>query len=118
MGFWWGWEDVTGHPKAQAYLQIETVPGSVHKLCFKIESDPREQDLQKLKWDMHGRFLEAGQELVERPPTMRVCRTMTLAVWKGDWMAFKDDGNFDFCGTVDNLRQAQRVLEKAAREPS
>lgn len=40
---------------------------------------------------------------------------MTVAQWRGDWMAFHDDGRFDIEKTVENLKTAAEVLEKAIK---
>ena len=40
---------------------------------------------------------------------------MTVAVWKGDWLAFNGDGSLNLNGTVENLRQAEQIINAAAR---
>ena len=114
LGFYWHW-------LADCFLQLEM---SLHDgewdlkkqhLCFKVgagESD----ELQELKWKWHERVCEAGGESVRKPNYMRVGRTMTVAQWEGDWMAFRKDGTLDLDTTVENLRAAERILQEATGE--
>ena len=46
---------------------------------------------------------------------MRVGKTMTVGVWKGDWLAFGDDARFDIDRTVRNLKAAEQIADDAAK---
>lgn len=109
LGFWWGWT-------AHAYLQLQVQPSYVKQqdLCFKVgagEADKTEQG--KLKDDYHQRIMCAGDDRVRRPDRMRRGKTMTVAMWASDWLAFGPDGKFDFDQTVSNLKEAEDVLKQA-----
>ena len=39
---------------------------------------------------------------------------MTVAVWKGDWLVFNGNGLLDLHVTVENLRQAEQIIDAAA----
>ena len=109
LGFWWGWT-------AHAYLQLQVQPSCVKQrdLCFKVgagEADEAEQG--KLKADYHRRIMYAGHDRVQRPKVMRRGKTMTVATWASDWLAFGPNGKFDFDQTVSNLKEAEDVLKQA-----
>ena len=59
-------------------------------------------------------ILATGDDLV-RPAPKKVGRHMTVAVWTGDWLAFNCDGLLSLEGTVANLRQAEQIIDAAAR---
>ena len=48
-----------------------------------------------------------------KPDVMRKGKTMTVAWWKDDWMAFGKDDKLDMSGIVENLKQAEAVLKTA-----
>ena len=106
LGFWW---DPSGD--WTIYLQIE----GEEKLCFRVDSEG-EEDKPRFREDWHERIMQAGnhhkQQVVR--PKMGTGKTMTVGVWKEDWMAFGQDGKLDIPGTVNNLKQAESVLRAAA----
>ena len=124
MGFWWHWipKKVDDSPKVDdwLYLQLEIVPGGPkekQKLCFKVERgdgvvDVRNKDVRNR---YHNAILAAGAGAVARPPRMRSARSMTVGLWQGDWLAFGADARLDMDRTVDNLKKAQCIVEKAQR---
>ena len=108
MGFWWDpFGDYT------IYLQIE----NDEKLCFKVNAEGKSNEEKKqLKWDWHDRIMQAGnrqRQQIDKPRVMRIGNTMTVGIWREDWMAFKN-GKLDIPGTVKNLKQAESVLRAAA----
>ena len=109
LGFWWGWN-------AHAYLQLQVQPGCVKQqdLCFKVGAGDADKTKQRrLKDEYHGRIQRAANGRVRRPPRMRIGKTMTVAQWASDWLAFGVDGKLDFERTVSNLREAEGVLKEA-----
>ena len=40
-------------------------------------------------------------------------KTMTVAMWASDWLAFDANGKFDLDQTVSNLKEAEDVLKQA-----
>ncbi len=103
---------------SEQYLQIEArlESGTVTeaKLCFKVEASetPRDQR-QDLKRFWHARAVEAGGGRVVKPDRMRVGNTMTVGWWNEDWMVFDKDNSLDLAGTIENLKQAEEVLQAA-----
>ena len=113
LGFWWGGRR---YDNAEVYMQLQVDPGrpdSQH-LCFKVgahHADAADQD--RLKHECHGRIVHAGNGLVRKPPRMKRGKTMTVAMWASDWMAFDANGKFDLDQTVRNLKEAESVLKQA-----
>ncbi len=111
LGFWWWPSD-----KDALYLQIEppTELGKTEaRLCFKVEAGPDVEEQMSLQSSWHDRVLAAGGPQVVKPDVMRQGKTMTVAWWKDDWMAFGEDGKLDVNGTIENLKRAEAVLESA-----
>ena len=81
------------------------------KLCFKVERGDRSGD--EVRHVYHNAILAAGAGAVVRPARMRGGKTMTVGVWEGDWLAFSADARIDMDSTVENLRQAERIVEAA-----
>ena len=110
LGFWWGWN-------AHAYLQLQIVqPWKMGEqlLCFKVGAgDVDKTEQRRLKDEYHGRIWRAANGRVRRPSRMRIGKTMTVAQWASDWLAFGVDGKLDFERTVSNLREAEGVLKEA-----
>ena len=109
LGFWW--QPPGMDEQCPLYLQLE-VPWweGEGKLCFKVEA---EDNFSAEKW--HKRVCDAGEQHVVRPKRMRIGKkTMTVAEWAGEWLAFdKDSGLLDIDGTIKNLKQAEAVLTQA-----
>ena len=105
-------DDSEQYLQIEARLESETVAEA--KLCFKVEASetPRDQ-WQDLKWSWHERAVEAGRGRVVKPDRMRVGNTMTVGWWKENWMAFGKDKSLDLAGTIENLKQAEEVLQAA-----
>lgn len=115
IGFWWKFIHVNGSSGPQIYLQLEAdLKNKRYSLCFRVCDTPKERR-QELKWHWHKRILEAGGVKVVKPAVMRGAKSMTVARWKGEWLAFKD-GKIDLDGTVENLEEAERIVRRAARE--
>ena len=74
-------------------------------------SDIEEQESLQRSW--HERVLAAGGQQVVKPDVMRRGKTMTVAWWNDDWLAFGEDGKLDMSGTVENLKRAESVLKAA-----
>ena len=71
---------------------------------------------ERMKWEWHERACDAGGEQVQRPARMRKAKHMTVAEWTGEWLGFSPRGRkLDIGRTVENLRQAEDVLIRAAR---
>ena len=108
LGFWW-WPS----GDSAVYLQIE----GEEKLCFKVYAKGEsKEEKTRLKWDWHDRIMQAGnrqKQQVDRPQRMSIGGHMTVGIWKGEWLAFKD-GKLDIPGTVKNLKRAESVLKAAA----
>ena len=107
LGFYWHW-------LANCNLQLEIHPGNKEKqfLCFKVYAG-KSDERNDLKWKWHQKICETGGESVQRPNVMRAGSFMTVAQWKGDWLAFHGDGRFHIEKTVENLKAAEKVLERA-----
>ena len=119
LGFWWKDYKLYQNRNWCAYLQLQVTPGSENmELCFKIASGDAEREYQnRLKWESHGKIRKAGGERVRKPNRMRYGKTMTVAVWEKEWLAFDTDGKLDLTGTVKNLKEAECVLAKAFDPP-
>ena len=113
LGFYWWPSD-----NDELYLQIEGGPGKAARLCFKVDarSDIEEQESLQRSW--HERVLAAGGQQVVKPDVMRRGKTMTVAWWNDDWLAFGEDGKLDMSGTVENLNRAESVLKAAISSSS
>ena len=108
LGFWW-WSSDNG----ELYIQIEGGPGKEAKLCFKVDAGEDNEQQENLKWRWHERVLAAGEQQVVKPDVMKRGKTMTVAWWKDDWLAFGKDGKLDISGTVENLKRSEAVLKTA-----
>ena len=112
LGFWWHWRGATA--ATTLYLQLEIRPWDPkrQKLCFKVERGDHDGETARDRY--HAAVLAAGEGRVERPSRMRVGNTMTVGWWSGDWLAFQSDGRLDMEGTIDNLTEAERIVDAAA----
>ena len=45
---------------------------------------------------------------------LRSGQTMTIAVWKGEWLVFNTDDLLDIDGSVANLRRAEQIVQAVA----
>lgn len=114
LGFYWHW-------LADCFLQLEINLRDgewdlkKQHLCFKVVAG-KSDERNDLKWHWHEKICGAGGESVRKPNVMRAAHTMTVAQWQGDWMAFRRDGKFDIDKTVENLKAAEMILQKATGE--
>ncbi len=101
MGFWW-------HGRGNSYLLLEQ-----DRLCFKIEEV--DESLQSTEWDRwHERLLSVDAEKkLKRPSRRRSASNMTVALWDGDFRRFDGEGKLDLEATVEVLKHAERILDKA-----
>lgn len=116
LGFHWQWISLGGGESEQGpwlLLQLEIVMNDKdkQKLCFKVV-DVEKPQRSELKWEWHERVMAAGNGKVVRPRVLRVGNSMTVAHWKGDWLAFSR-GRLDLAGTMANLQEAGSILERA-----
>ncbi len=121
LSFWWGESDNDAGwgSDDELYLQIEAYlergARTNTKLCFKVDchgkSDRQQQALKRDCW--HKRVLKMGRGRVEKPARLGIGNTMTVGLWKDDWMAFGNDKKLDLSGTVENLKEAEEVLKAA-----
>ena len=117
-GFWWGSIDLgETHHGALVYLQLEIVPNDPpsQNLCFKVDvsNETAYQFRYDLKYEWSDRLIMAGDGRTVRPPRLRVGKTMTVAHWASDWLAFQEDGLIDIDSTIQNLKEAEKVLNRA-----
>jgi hypothetical protein len=109
LGYWWHWhEDVT----SKQYLQLEE-----SKLCFKIQVDDATMR-GNLRSHWSERILAAAGPAdlkVIRPQRFRASLAMTVALLEGEYRMMNTGGSLDIVGTVEVLRQAEAILERATR---
>jgi len=111
LGFSWWPSDV------DVYLQIERYSGRQARLCFKVDARKADiEDREFLQRFWHDQILAAGGQQVVKPDVMRRGKTMTVAWWRDDWMAFGNDDKLDMSGTFENLKQAEAVLNIAVAQ--
>jgi hypothetical protein len=71
-------------------------------------------------YEWRSRILSSAQRAeldVRRPGRLRMGTTMTVAIL-GEYRKTDADGNLDLDGTVEALRQAERVLDDALHSGS
>ncbi len=115
LGFWWQPPGVD--EKCPLYLQLE-VPWweGKGKLCFRVEAEGKSSEEKRdLKWKWHKRICDASGQQATRPKRMKIGKkTMAVAEWVGEWLAFEEDsGLLDIRETIENLKQAEAVLTQA-----
>ena len=125
LGFWWHRVPIELDGAECIYLQLEVKPtgpsrldGPVgfQKFCFKVKAGEHTDKARRImiREKCRAEILATGDDLV-RPAPRRVGKHMTVAVWMGDWLAFNGDGSLSLEGTVANLRQAEQIIDAAAR---
>lgn len=106
LGFWWYSHD---DDECEQYLQLEE-----NKLCFKIAVDDATRRTD-LKWKWNKRFIKAsdGSSINVIKPVLRNGNWMTVAVLDGDYRRADKDGKIDLEKTLDIIREAQKIYDKA-----
>lgn len=109
QGFWW---HVKRAPGCEQYLQLEEAA-----LCFKISVEqPENRTGFRDRW--HVRLLEQGRKHglnVVKPRRLGNGQTMTVAVLGADYRVIDQGGRLDIGATIARLREAEVVLDEAAR---
>ena len=115
MGFWWQPPGVAEN--CPLYLQLEVSESKGEKLCFKVDAEDKDDETKgRMKWEWHERVCNTGQGQVQKPARMRIGDHMTVAEWTGEWLDFRSrGGRLDIGRTVENLRQTEAVLIRAAK---
>lgn len=111
QGFWWGWR---GHTGNEQYLQLEQ-----DALCFKIQTTEPDRRAE-LRREWNARVIDAGKELgldVRRPARMGSGSTMTVARLEGDYRVGGPDRKLDWGATLQRIKLAEQVLERAITDP-
>lgn len=60
-------------------------------------------------------ILAVSDGRVKKPRLKGGVRTMTVAVWADEWLSFGKNGKIDPKRTVENLREAEGVLQEAVK---
>ena len=121
LGFWWNSinlpDDEDPDVNTDVYLQLEIYVSNPEKqkLCFKLSSRDKEK-VKQWKWMCHEHVLNASNAKVVKPRVMRLGKTMTIGWWKEEWLAFNDRKQIDLERTVQNLEDAENILNEAATE--
>ncbi len=106
LGFRWYWNDDN---ECEQYLQLEE-----KKLCFKIAVDEIAKRTD-LKWKWHERIMKASEQSALNiiKPVLRNGNYMTVAIMNGDYRIANKDGKIDIEKTLDIIREARKILDKA-----
>lgn len=115
LGFWWGERgELPGG--ARVCLQLAVVPGGKRDLYFKIGVEKGKKVPGDLARRLGEAILAVGGGRVKKPKQFKGGgRTMTVAVWANEWLSFGKNGKIDLKRTVENLREAESVLQEAVR---
>ena len=108
FGFWWYFRPRQKETYTP-YLQLEQ-----EKLCFKIMVEDG-SDRRNARDEAFGELRQiASQSNVEiqRPDRMGNGKFMTVARWKDDYRVF-NNGVLNMPATLENLKKAQTVIDKA-----
>lgn len=112
VGFWWHWQNVGD---SKQYLQLEQPV-----LCFKIIVDNKEKR-REMRSEWSKRILSVAEDSslkVARPRRFGTGKSMTVAFLEGEYRELTQSGLLDISGTLNVLRQAEVILERAARGAS
>lgn len=106
LGFWWHWQ---GDDDCEQYLQLEE-----DKLCFKISVDDPDKRTD-LKWKWNERIQKAGENspIKITKPVLRNGQWMTVTILDGDYRQTDNEGKIDLDKTLEVIREAERVLDRA-----
>ena len=115
LGFWWNWLPLNSTDGVQTFLQLEVHSGAEKmNLCFRIEAKGKNNETKRqLRLECNQRLRKVDDSHVCSPKKMGMGETITVALWKGEWLAFDVNGKFDFNMTVANLRVAEDIQRKA-----
>lgn len=112
LGFW-RWL-----PESSFYLQLEVIPGNAdrQKICFKVyrgESwQPATYFYERLVRTVGDLGLE---ELIQRPRRLGTGANLTFG-WFNQWLAYNEDGTFDWNTIVYNWQKAWRIIGEVNRK--
>ena len=110
-GFWWYGRTVKSCGReVDLYLQLEIKLDRpvARKLCFKVIMKEVDTDIIR---DCHDRILEAGEDRVRKPNRMGYGYAVTIAELTNPWLVFNTDGGPDIPKIVNNLIEAQSILD-------
>lgn len=113
LGFWWRWHN---DEDCAQYLQLERVYGNP-ELCFKIRVNNKKRQTS-LKWKWCHRFLQAseGSPIKVVKPVYHNNNDITVAVVDGDYRKTDKDGKIDLNKTLDVIKVAQNIYDKAMKD--
>jgi hypothetical protein len=109
LGFWWHWHKENDY---EQYLQLEKTD-----LCFKIKVyDKKKRADLKLKWS--DRFIKAsiGSPVKVIKPVFQKDNAITVAVVNGDYRRADKDGKIDLAKTLEIIKIAQNIYDKAMKD--
>jgi len=110
VGFWWHWKNVGD---SKQYLQLEQPV-----LCFKIFVDDKEKR-REMRSEWSERILSVAEDSslkVARPRRFGTGKSMTVAFLEGEYRELTPSGLLDISGTLNVLRQAEDILDRATRD--
>ena len=108
LGFWWSKNDLPeGH---EVYIQLEH-----EKLCFKVwAGEASSEKKNELKWRWNERITRQSKSIVT-PDSMRIGKSMTVAMHKCGWLRFDENGKFDLDRSIVVLKEAAKILTEAVK---
>ena len=108
MGFWWDFDTTND---VRSHLQLEGNK-EINRLVFKVTTETPTKKLHS-NWSNQISKLSAGYGLsITKPKRLGSGRSVTVAVLESDFRVFSD-GVLDMDASVDVLKKAQSVLDKA-----
>ena len=111
LGFW------RSPPELDFYPQLEVSPGYPDKqnICFKVyqENNRKPADF------FYGLLVETARELglegrIQRPNRFGAGYTITFG-WYSQWLAYNDDGTFNYNEIVDNWQEVWQIIGEVNR---
>ncbi|MDE0273695.1 MAG: PD-(D/E)XK nuclease family protein [Gammaproteobacteria bacterium] len=105
------WRPSEVNKEAGVWLQVND-DGRI-ELVFRLHVRNKQWQRARLR-NWHAAIMSVGGRSVAKPARLVSGEYMTVAIWTTDAVAFGEDGRFDFSGTVQNLRKAERVLKEAS----
>lgn len=113
IGCWWHFLTVPQAANVKAYLQCEE-----DRLCFKINL-PDEESCADIRNRFSGHVLAAARHSglpAVRPNRFGKGRTMTVALFDGDYRSSSPNGLLDLENVESVVRDAERILSLAVRD--